>query len=275
VPALLLFLAMLAISVTITVLAWTKSLNGRLQPAGEKQGASLATPPSQDSTHRPRSKVTERLEQLPAVVTPGMRSQDLLAKDFSAALDCLSDGQIYGELFDASQGKVSADQSAKERKMLYGVLLPDRNRAYLPTQEIEDFYYFNKRLPRSAYELARFSHPSFLSKEHIEQLATSEPAIQIGQLAPYINAITGHFIDTFEQKTWTPGGIYIQHLNPNPKPGDLHYKEVESKRKSGMVVSDSWLLRVYGDSPGEVLLEQPLYYYEESRPVAKPISPQR
>jgi hypothetical protein len=190
---------------------------------------------------------------------------ELIERDYSEYIAALPNGrEAYGpgfEHFDMRQARVSGSVSEAEQKALYGYLLPESGLCTLPTFEIALFYYQHGRLPKDALELALTGYSGQSTESMAWALSGDAPFMQFSRIARFVSPISGKFYQSFDSPEWSPGGIYMLHLSGNPEPGEMHYAYIHSQQRTQSPVPDAWMLRVYGDMPGEVLLEQPLYYY--------------
>jgi hypothetical protein len=235
-------------------------------PANVSQAAGDSLPIPSHSNMLPELPPSTFADWQPIILSgSGEGYAQLEDKDFSPYFDDLPNGlEVEGkvaEWFDKDHGKVSAVLSANEKRRLYGFQLPGTGMSKLPSIEFHYFHTKHGRMPANSLEMAREMDSAAFTPRWLNDLANESPANQFSAIARYLNPITGKFYRTFQAKDWEPGGIYLEALTNEPHPGDPNYNYVESQRKHNLPIPDSWLIRLWGDQPGEILLEQPVYFY--------------
>lgn len=189
----------------------------------------------------------------------------LQAWDFSPFLDALPDGLEakgrFADIWDHERATISTSLSNRERRALYGLHVPFQGVILLPTMEIHAFFAECGRLPADAMELARFMGKDRFTPEWFSKLATQPAMDQYRAVSQYVNPVTGRLYDSFECTEWQAGGVLFTPLPANPSSGDPHFEVMSNLRTNSKPLPEAWLLRLYGDEPGETLLETALYFY--------------
>jgi hypothetical protein len=124
------------------------------------------------------------------------------------------------------------------------------------------FYRSQGRFPTDGFELASWNNGLGLGHLEWSSLSTDD---QLNWMAVGISPVTGTFFPTFTQDTWTPGGLFFQQFTSKEQL-DRFYKDHPKQIRVGSwhMATEVWLLKSFGDTEGEVLMEVPIYFVTDS-----------
>jgi hypothetical protein len=116
-------------------------------------------------------------------------------------------------------------------------------------------------MPANSIEVARYMSADRFTPGWFAETSKLSPVEQVSKLVQYINPITGKLYSSFQCDEWEAGGVNFSKLTADPVEGDPHYEIWSNLKKHDRPLPDSWRLRVYGDEPGEVLLDTVVDFY--------------
>jgi hypothetical protein len=115
--------------------------------------------------------------------------------------------------------------------------------------------------PASAVDL----YPELLTAQGYNAFAALPTAERMEKYGAGVNPITGYFYGSFEDTSWTPGGIKIEHIDDPVKaqerfptmrmPLDMSNPNGETRPINGV-----WLLHIYGEEPDSSLLDETYWW---------------
>lgn len=179
-----------------------------------------------------------------------------------SSIACMDEGE-YAAPFVPGYDPVlpSTAYSREERMLLCGWRMPgsqSRIGTELTHVAVRDFYRVLGRLPADGAELAAWTEVDIDGADKGYFCEGVLRQSQVEEIAYAINPVTGRLYSGFGEDVWSPGCVYLARIET---PEEL---EAAFMGRAGFEASlepgfkEAWLIKLYGDSPGEVLGSKPI-----------------
>jgi hypothetical protein len=195
----------------------------------------------------------------------------LRGRSFADLLDsatvCLDEGEYTAPFVPGYDPVLQADAYSREERMLLCGWRLSGSRARIGAElthvAVRDFHRALGRLPTDGAELAAWTELDFEGGDKSYLLQAALSAAEVEEIAYAINPVTGRLYSSFSDDRWSPGGVYLARIET---PEEL---EAAFDGRTGFDASlepgfkEAWLLKLFGDSPAEVLGSKPILTFSQ------------
>jgi hypothetical protein len=142
-----------------------------------------------------------------------------------------------------------------------------RNTLTFTLRSVKRFYRANGRFPANGQELAHWNNGYGIDQASFCQMSAER---QLEWMAVGMSPVTGDFFPSFTQDIWSAGGVYLQQFASMDELDQFYSTHPNLTRVGAWdKAKEVWLVKAFGDTPGEVVMELPIYFSNMDLPADK------